>query len=136
MRLPFKELPSSGEPFLRPMVDIGLEGHDLRLGALIDTGALHNRFAGWTAETLGLDLNEAEASRFAVGGLVTTALTVPVQLDLGEWTWLAPVSFCDPWPFRFQLLGQDGFLRFFRVLLIASEHRMELEFHTGPPEPR
>jgi hypothetical protein len=129
--VPFKELPADGQPFLRPVVDVGIAGHELQLGALVDTGALHNRFARWTAEFLGLDLDEGEHSRFAVGGVVVEAVTVPVQIALGEWTWSAPVSFCEPWPFGFQLLGQEGFLRFFRVLFVAAEHRLELDFEMG-----
>lgn len=107
-------------------------------GALVDTGALHNRFGRWTAEVLGLDLNEGEPSRLAVGVVVVEAVTVPVQLEVGEWTWSAPVSFCEPWPFGFLLLGQEGFLRFFRVLLVVAEHclELELELDTGQPLPR
>ncbi len=135
MRVPFKELPSAGQPFLRPVLEIGLAGHDLRLGALVDTGTLHNRFAGWTAQVLGVGLDDGERTRLALGGVVAEAVTVPVQMTLGEWTWSAPVSFCEPWPFGFQLLGQEGFLRFFRVLLVASEHRLEIEPDSGQPPP-
>lgn len=39
----------------------------------------------------------------------------------------APVTFCDPWPFAFNLLGQEGFLRFFRLTICAAEFWLELE---------
>ena len=42
----------------------------------------------------------------------------------------APVAFCEPWPFSFNLLGQEGFLRFFRVTFCAAAYRLEVE-----PEP-
>jgi hypothetical protein len=43
----------------------------------------------------------------------------------------SPVSFCDPWPFAFNLLGQEGFLRFFRLTICAAEGWLDVE-----PEPR
>ena len=39
----------------------------------------------------------------------------------------APVAFCDPWPFPFSLLGQEGFLRYFRVTPCAAEYWLEVE---------
>jgi hypothetical protein len=39
----------------------------------------------------------------------------------------APVTFCDPWPFAFNVLGQEGFLRFFRVTVCAAESSLEIE---------
>ena len=42
----------------------------------------------------------------------------------------APVTFCDPWPFPFNVLGQEGFLRYFRVTLCAADYWLEVE-----PEP-
>ena len=42
----------------------------------------------------------------------------------------APVAFCEPWPFSFNLLGQEGFLRFFRVTFCAAAYRLEVEPET------
>ena len=39
----------------------------------------------------------------------------------------APVTFCDPWPFAFNLLGQEGFLRFFRLTICAAEFWIDVE---------
>ncbi|MDQ2826674.1 MAG: retropepsin-like domain-containing protein [Actinomycetota bacterium] len=89
--------------------------------SLVDSGSLHNRFALWVAETAGIDLSRASVERIAVGGTVTQARTVITALQLGEFTWEAPVSFCDLWPFDFQLLGQLGFLRWFRMEMDAAE---------------
>jgi hypothetical protein len=134
--VPFKELPGSDEPFLRPVVDVAIAGQALRFGCLVDSGALHNRFAGWIASAVGVDVSEGERSRIAVGGVVIDALTVPLELELGGARWFAPVAFCEPWPFGFQLLGQEGFLRFFRVLLAAGEHWLEVELDRGGADKR
>jgi len=45
----------------------------------------------------------------------------------------APVSFCDPWPFAFNLLGQEGFLRFFRLTLCAADCWLEIEPERAGP---
>ena len=48
------------------------------------------------------------------------------ELRLGDVTWEAPVAFCDPWPFDFQVLGQLGFLRWFRVVIDAADETFEV----------
>jgi len=42
------------------------------------------------------------------------------------------VAFCNPWPFGFQLLGQEGFFRFFAVTLRAASFEIEIEPDAGP----
>lgn len=127
MRFPFKELPGISRDYLRPAVPVTVEGiaRAPQL-CLLDSGALHNRFAGWIAEAAGIDLAESEQERVAVGGFVTTARQAIVQLTLGDVTWEAPVWFCDPWPLAFNLLGQEGFFRWFEVNLRASIYEVEL----------
>lgn len=71
MRLPFKKLSDIDGPYLRPVVQVGLDGHALQLGCLVDTGALHNRFGRWVGEALGVDLDAGEATRLALGGVAT-----------------------------------------------------------------
>jgi len=113
--------------YLRPAVPVAVEGISRAPQlCLLDTGALHNRFAGRVALAAGIDLTEADEERFAVGGLVAAARRASVQLALGEVTWDAPVWFCDPWPLAFHLLGQDGFLRWFNVRLRAAVHVSEI----------
>ncbi len=34
---------------------------------------------------------------------------------------------CEPWPFAFNLLGQEGFLRFFRVTICARDFWLDVE---------
>lgn len=133
MRFDFKELPEAEDGYLRPVLDVSLEGLDVRYACLVDTGSLHNRFAAWTAELTGIDLEKGNEESLALGGVVTRAVQVPVDLAIGEVRWRAPVSFCDPWPFGFQLLGQEGFLRFFHVLLRASTSILDIDPDAGPP---
>ena len=74
MRFPFKELPGTLGDYLRPAVPVTVEGiaRAPQL-CLLDTGALHNRFAAWVADAAGVDLTGGDEERFAVGGFVTAA---------------------------------------------------------------
>lgn len=123
MRFAFKPLPGTGLDVARPALQVAVAGprNNVTVLSLVDSGSLHNRFALWVAETAGIDLSRAPVDRIAVGGTVTQARTVITALQLGEFTWEAPVSFCDPWPFDFQLLGQLGFLRWFRMEMDAAD---------------
>jgi hypothetical protein len=127
VRVGFRPLPGAQDITARPILDARMEGLSrFGLACLLDTGSLHNRFAGWTAETAGLDLSSAPAESLGVGGRPTIARTVTVRLAIGEYTWEAPVSFCHPWPWDFQLLGQEGFFRWFRVVLEAADRSLEI----------
>ncbi|MGH8930198.1 MAG: hypothetical protein ACRDZO_06065 [Egibacteraceae bacterium] len=134
MRWPFKEDPSEPSGIPRPFVPVRLAGlSETAFLSLVDSGSLGNRFGRWVADTVGLDLGGAEESRLGLGGFHTTALTVPVELRLGEAVWHAPVSFCDPWPIGFQILGQEGFFRFFRVTFDASSYWLDCAPHGESP---
>lgn len=136
MKFPFKELPGDDVDFLRPVVAVGLAGQDTVLHAcLVDSGALHNRFGRWIAETAGIPLDDGIRRRVAVGGVICEAVTVPVVLEIEEVQWHTAVSFCDPWPFGFNLLGQEGFFRFFEVTFQASRYSFELRPDSGPSYP-
>ena len=125
MRFRFLELP--GEPVPRPAVPVLVAGmKDVPLPSLIDTGALRNVFARWIAEEAGIPLRDAPADRLAAGGLVTEAKVARVDLTVGDVRFDAAVWFCDPWPFSFNLLGQEGFLRFFHLESCAAEAWLEL----------
>ncbi len=127
MRFAFKELPGAHEDYLRPAVPVTVEGMARAPQlCLLDTGALHNRFAAWVAEAAGVDLSGAEEGGFAVGGFAAVGRRAAVQLTLGEVTWEAPVWFCDPWPLAFHLLGQEGFFRWFDVRLRAAIYEIEI----------
>jgi hypothetical protein len=105
VRFGFLEIPGDDcRAIARPVVPVQVG--DLEQApqlCLIDTGALRNRFAFRLAEAIGVDLT--------VGG---------ERFD-------APVSFCEPWPLAFNLLGQEGFLRAFRLTMSAKEGWLELE---------
>ena len=134
MRFPFRELPAAagGELTPRPVVDVWLEGIELTpLACLVDTGALRTRFSAELAEIAGIDLSGAPTERFAVGGSAVEGAAARVMLRMErageERAWDAAVWFCDPWPFGFQLLGLDGFMRQFRVTISGYEEWIECE---------
>ncbi len=115
------------EDYLRPAVPVTVEGMARAPQlCLLDTGALHNRFAAWVAEAVGIDLTGADEERFGVGGFTAVGRRASVQLTLGDVTWEAPVWFCDPWPLAFHLLGQEGFFRWFDVRLRAAVYEIEI----------
>lgn len=128
MRFEFLELPGEASPLLRPVVPVQVEDlEDAPQLCLLDTGATTNRFGMWLAEATGIDLSGAPESSIVVGGVTTTARHVRADLTVAGVRYDAPVTFCDPWPFAFNLLGQEGFLRFFRLTVCAAESWLELE---------
>ena len=133
MRFEFLELPGEADTLVRPVVPVQFE--DLEEApqlCLIDTGSTTNRFGAWLAEATGVDLEGAPESTLHLGRLTTTARHARADLTIAGVRYDVPVSFCDPWPFAFNLLGQEGFLRFFRLTLCAADCRLEIE----PEEPR
>ena len=128
MRYPFKELPGASGRHPRPVVPIVIGADTLSpYYCLVDSGSLGNRFGSWIAELHGIDLTGAPEDVVAVGGFRTVSKTVPVQLSAAGLMWEAPVSFCDPWPLDFQLLGQEGFFRWFAVTIRAAQFTIDLE---------
>ena len=132
MRFAFRRLPSAsgGELTPRPVLDVWLEGLDLApLGCLVDTGALRTRFSAELAEVAGIELGDGPRERLVLGGVVVEGEAARVTLRIGTGAeaiaWDAPVWFCDPWPFAFQLLGLEGFLRHFRVTVSGYEEWVE-----------
>lgn len=132
MRFAFRHLPAAGGGELtpRPVVDVWLEGIELTpFGCLVDSGALRTRFSRELAAAAGIEPDDSQAERFAVGGQTIEGAPARVTLQLGfgddRHAWDAPVWFCDPWPFAFQLLGLDGFLRHFRTTLSGHHEWIE-----------
>ena len=78
-----------------------------------------------------MDLSGAPAERFAVGGFATEGVCAHLELGLDRWRFEAPVWFCDPWPLAFSLLGQEGFLRYFRMTICAAQGWLECEPEEG-----
>jgi hypothetical protein len=128
VKFDFKGLPgTSGDDYARPVVPVTVEGLTRAPQlCLLDTGALSNRFGAWVARAAGLSLEEASPEILVIGGFRTEARTIPVQLALGGIAWEAPVSFCEPWPLGFPLLGQEGFFRWFKVSIRAARLTVEV----------
>lgn len=128
MKFPFKELPGTSKDYLRPVLPVSLEGLDFAPQlCLLDTGAMHNRFGAWAAEAAGIVLADAPEQRIALGGFTSTARRARTTLTLGDVSWETDVWFCHPWPLSFQLLGQEGFFRWFDVRICAAHHTVEIE---------
>jgi hypothetical protein len=128
VRFEFLELPGEGDPLVRPVVPVQVE--DLEEApqlCLVDTGSTANRFGAWLAEATGIDLEGAPKATVSIGGVTTIARHARADLTIAGRRYDAPVSFCDPWPFAFNLLGQEGFLRFFRVTLCAADGWLDVE---------
>jgi Aspartyl protease len=128
VRFDFVELPGEGSTLVRPVVPVQVE--DLEEApqlCLVDTGSTTNRFGAWLADATGIDLAAAPESRVVVGGVTTSARHARADLTIAGFRYDAPVTFCDPWPFAFNLLGQEGFLRFFRVTISAAHTWLEVE---------
>ncbi len=131
MRFAFAELPGEIGAPPRPVVPVQLEDLDRApVVCLVDTGAVASRLGRWLADAVGIDLSKAPHDRIAVGGLTTTAWHAGAELSVAGVRYEAPVTFCDPWPFAFGLLGQEGFLRYFRLTVCAKEFWLEVD-----PEP-
>jgi hypothetical protein len=132
VRFDFLELPGAATTLVRPVVPVQVEDlEDAPQLCLIDTGSTHNRFGAWIAEAVGIDLEDAPESQLAVGGILTSARHARADLTVAGTRYDAPVSFCDPWPFAFNLLGQEGFLRFFRLEICAAEGWVDVEPESG-----
>jgi len=133
MRFDFVELPGDGPAALtRPVVPVQVE--DLEEApqlCLIDTGSTANRFGAWLAEATGVDLTGTPETEVAVGGVIARARHARADLTVAGVRYDAPVTFCDPWPFAFNLLGHEGFLRFFRVELCTADGWLEIEPEAG-----
>jgi hypothetical protein len=135
VRFEFLELPVEaagvGGQLMRPMVPVQVA--DLAQApqlCLVDTGATTNRFGAWLAQAAGIDLSGAPETPIVVGGIQSTARDARCDLTVAGVRYDAPVSFCEPWPLGFHLLGQEGFLRFFRLIVCAAEYWLDVE-----PEP-
>jgi len=134
MRFAFRALPaaSGGVQTPRPVVDIAVEGLEAApVECLLDTGALRTRISAEIAPLAGIELLGDLTDEFYVGGLKTTGrlarVTLTVTDDTDEFSWDAPVWFCDPWPHPFGLAGLEGFLHHFLVTINACDGYLEVE---------
>jgi hypothetical protein len=125
VRYRFAELSGEHLALPRPVIPIQLE--NASLPCLVDTGAIGNRFGASLADAAGIELADAPAETIVVGGVHATARHARARIGVAGTSYDAPVAFCDPWPFGFGLLGQEGFLRFFRVTLCARDLWLDVE---------
>jgi hypothetical protein len=134
MRFAFRALPSAsgGALTARPVVDIALEGLEVApVECLLDTGALRTRMSAELAGLAGIELPRQLTEEFYIGGVITEGVLARVTLTVADGTeqfsWDAPVWFCDPWPHPFGLAGLEGFLHHFLVTINAYEGYLEVE---------
>ena len=134
MRFAFRALPGASGGVLtpRPVVDIALEGlPDAPMECLLDTGALRTRMSAELAPLAGIELAGVLTEQFYIGGLKTAGALARVGLTLtdgtDEFSWDAPVWFCDPWPHPFGLAGLEGFLHYFLVTINAYGGYLDLQ---------
>lgn len=134
MRFLFRALPAAGGGELtpRPVVDITLEGLlEAPIECLLDTGALRTRISAELAPLAGIELGGALTEQFYVGGVRTEGALARVGLTVTdgstEFSWDAPVWFCNPWPHPFGLVGLEGFLHYFLVTISAYHGYLDIE---------
>jgi hypothetical protein len=134
MRFQFRTLPaaSGGTLTPRPVVDIALEGlTSAPMECLLDSGALRTRMSAELAPLAGIDLTGGLTEKLYVGGMETTGTMARVNLTVtdgtDEYSWDAPVWFCDPWPHPFGLAGLEGFLHYFTVTIRAYNEYLDIE---------
>ncbi len=137
MRFQFRSLPAAGGGELtpRPVVDIALEGLlAAPMECLLDTSALRTRMSAELAPLAGVELDDTVTEEFWVAGLKTMGTMTRVHLTMTDgaeqFSWDAPVWFCDPWPHPFGLAGLEGFLHHFVVTIRAYDGYLDLEPNT------
>jgi hypothetical protein len=83
------------------------------------------------APLAGIELDGAATEEFFVAGLKTAGALARVNLTVTdgteEFSWDAPVWFCDPWPHPFGLAGLEGFLHHFIVTIRAYDGYLDIE---------
>jgi hypothetical protein len=114
------------------VVDIALEGlPDAPIECLLDTGAPRTRMSAELAPLAGIEFSGTLTEQFYIGGLKTAGALARVGLTLtdgtDEFSWDAPVWFCDPWPHPFGLAGLEGFLHYFLVTINAYDGYLDLQ---------
>ncbi len=138
MRFTFRTLPAAGGGALtpRPVVDIALDGLEAApIECLLDTGALRTRMSAEIAALAGIELSGDLTEEFFLAGVKTAGTMARVNLMVtdgtDEFSWDAPVWFCDPWPHPFGLAGLEGFLHHFLVTIHAYHGHLEIEPESG-----
>jgi hypothetical protein len=89
-----------------------------------------------TRTLAGVELDNAPTEEFYVAGFKTVGalarVTLTVTDETNEYSWDAPVWFCDPWPHPFGLAGLEGFLHHFLVTIRAYDGYLDIEPSPSP----
>lgn len=122
-------LPSGGGSYSRPLINVELDGlAEAPLACLVDSGAIYNKFHSAFAEAAGISLLAPdEVCHFVAGGRSYRGPVVRVGLKIASFEWEAPVCFVDDWEQDFQILGHEGFFRWFRVCFYAADEQISIE---------
>lgn len=123
----YRHVPGDVGP--RPLLDVFFST-DLsapHLG-LVDSGAVGIRFGVQHARWAGIELPVEPNGPDVIAGQVrsqTYTIRRPLWTALGRQMvyWQAHVTFCDPWPHPFALLGQRGFFDAFDVFFEGRDRQ-------------
>jgi hypothetical protein len=99
------------------------------LACLVDSGARYNRFHANFAKAANISLEDPDdTDEFVAAGRTYEGRIVTVGLKVAEFEWEAPVCFVPDWEHEFQILGHEGFFRWFQVCFFAAQEQLSLEF--------
>lgn len=139
---------TSGEPVVRPLLDVDLVLGDLeiRTPALIDTGAPRCLFPRGVADVLGLRFppkSHLAVRQHLMLGRSWAAITHMVTLSVDSvagMVWEAEVDFLFDEGLSFGVLGLEGFLNKWAVTFVGGRNYFVVESTDGferrvPPEP-
>jgi len=122
-------LPAGESSYPRPLVKVQLAGMaEAPLTCLVDSGAKHNRFHGDFARAAGINLDDPDDEDiFYAGNRQYTGRIVRVQMSIASLAWEAPVCFIDDWGPEYQVLGHEGFFRWFRICFYAADEKLSVD---------
>jgi hypothetical protein len=111
------------------MINVQLAGlNEAPLACLVDSGAVYNKFHSDFAVAAGISLKEPDSThQFSSGGRLYSGVVVRVGLKVASFEWDAPVCFIDDWDQDFQILGHEGFFRWFKVCFHAADEQLSIE---------
>jgi hypothetical protein len=125
----YVRLPSAQDSYVRPLLNVQLEDMgEAPLACLVDSGAKHNRFSEDLASAAHVSLDDPDdTDTFAAGAHEYTGRIVRVRLKVASFEWEAPVCFVRDWQQDFQVLGHEGFFRWFEVCFHAADEQLSIE---------
>ena len=126
--IPFRALPGEVSGLPRPVIDLQVGPPLIRCwsSGFATRGPRPTGFGSWVATVMDLDLDDIEPGLIGIGGQQVTTRDRVVTLVVDDVAWEAPVSFCEPWPWDYHLLGQEGFFRWFETTIRAADRELEL----------